>query len=78
MTKDKTFMKITNKEIYSEICEIKKIVEINHGLSTKEFQLIKHRLDQTNGRVKLNKWIATTALTMCMALVGALLGTQIL
>lgn len=40
----KTFIKITNQNIYDEIINLK-----NH-------------VKETNGKVKLNRWIATTAL----------------
>lgn len=71
-------MKITNKDIYSEIKSLRKLVDNNHESVGQKFDQVYYRLDQTNGKVKLNKWIATTALTMIMALIGTLLGTTIL
>ena len=47
-----TFYKITNKEIYKEIIELKQLVK------------------ETNGKVKLNRWIATTALSLSFLVVG--------
>ena len=52
---NKTFIKITNKDIYKKLCEIEAHILV------------------TNGKVKLNKWIATTALTCVFALAGYLL-----
>jgi len=46
----KTFIKITNKDIYEKLIDIEKHVV------------------RTNGKVKLNKWIATTALTLAIAI----------
>ena len=46
----KTFIKITNKDIYDKLEEVCSHVKT------------------TNGKVKLNRWIATTALTLAIAL----------
>ena len=46
---DKTFVRITNKDIYLKIEE-----------------LIAHQ-KIANGKIKLNRWIATTALTLILA-----------
>ncbi len=48
----KTFVKITNKDIYEKLEEM-----IGHQLVT-------------NGKVKLNRWIATTALTIALLAIG--------
>jgi len=52
---DKTFIRITNKDIYDKVEEV-----CNH-------------VKMTNGKVKLNKWIATTALSFVIILLGCLL-----
>jgi len=52
---NKTFIKITNKEIYEKLCSIEE-----HVIAT-------------NGKVKLNRWIATTALTFGITLAFCLL-----
>ena len=52
-----TFIRITNKDIYSKLCDIE-----THVLAT-------------NGKVKLNKWIASTALTVALLAVGWCLAT---
>ena len=59
MVNNKTFITITNKDIYSKLCEI-------------ESHVIK-----TNGKVKLNRWIASTALTLSMGLIMTILGVKI-
>ncbi len=48
----KTFVRITNKDIWNKICDM-------HD------DIIK-----TNGKVRLNRWIATTALAVGLALAG--------
>jgi len=48
----KTFIKITNQDIYKKLCEIERHIII------------------TNGKVKLNRWIATTAIALFFALGG--------
>ena len=49
---EKTFMNITNKDIYEKLMDIEKHVM------------------NTNGKVKLNKWIATTSLMIGLMMVG--------
>jgi len=51
----KTFLKITNKDIYDKLCEVENHVKV------------------TNGKVKLNKWIATTALSLVIILLGVVI-----
>lgn len=46
---NKTFVRITNREIYEKLCEL-------------EEHVIK-----INGKVKLNRWIATTAISLVIA-----------
>jgi len=55
----KTFIKITNQDIYDKVEEI--CVHVK----------------ETNGKVKLNKWIGTTALTLCIVTIGAILKHQL-
>jgi len=49
---EKTFIKITNKNIYD------KLIDVENHLKT------------TNGKVKLNRWICTTALSLIIVLIG--------
>ena len=49
---EKTFIRITNKDIYDKLLELEE-----HVMST-------------NGKVKLNKWIASTALALCFIIVS--------
>lgn len=62
---DKTFLnkKITNQDIYDKL--------LSHDT---KFDDIKTRQDETNGKVKLAKWIATTALTLVIVLIGLVVG----
>ena len=60
---DKTFIKITNKDIYNKIVEFEKVNEESHR------EIMKHQM-RTNGRVTLNRWIATTALSISFIIAG--------
>ena len=66
MTKSKDFVTITNKDIYDKI-------EESHKLNNEQHQAIITRLDITNGKVKLSKWIATTALLLTITVLGFLI-----
>ena len=46
MSAEKTFIRVTNQDIYKKLIDIE-----NHQ-------------KETNGKVKLNRWIATTALSL--------------
>jgi len=52
MTNKKTFIKITNQDIYDKLIEV-------------EMHVLK-----TNGKVKLNRWISTSALTFIFIIIG--------
>ena len=67
MTKSKDFVTITNKDIYDKI-------EESYKLNNEQHQAIITRLDITNGKVKLSKWIATTALLLTITVLGFLIG----
>ena len=49
---DKTFVRVTNKDIYAKLCQVEARVII------------------TNGKVRLNRWIGTTALTLVVLVIG--------
>ena len=59
MTEEKTFVKITNMMIYDEIKNFKNNNDDQHK------KISKHMIN-TNGKVKLNRWIATTALSVSL------------
>lgn len=63
---DKEFVKITNKDIYTQMQENQKANIEQHN------QIIK-RLDVTNGKVKLARWIASTALVIALLVLGYLI-----
>ena len=65
MNEGKMFIKISNKDIFDKIIKLEEQNNIDHG------QIIT-RLDQTNGKVKLSKWIATTAITLSVVIIGLL------
>ena len=58
-----TFVKITNKDIYNEIQNLKSLQQKNH----EELSL---KVNTTNGKVKKSLWIATTAMTLIIILIG--------
>ena len=62
MTNSNTFVKITNKDVYEKVTELDKNNTYQHE------ELI-HRIDFTNGKVKLNRWVASTALAGVSALI---------
>ena len=59
------FIEITNKDIYNKIEHLIK----TNGREHKE--IIAHQ-QKTNGKVQLNKWIATTALSVSLIAIGFL------
>lgn len=61
-----TFVKITNKDIYDKINEFYEKNEDGHN------EIIARQI-KTNGRVKLNRWIATTALAGAIAIAGIII-----
>ena len=60
---EKTFIRITNKDIYKRIEYFITQNTLDHK------QIMEHQI-RTNGKVKLNRWISTTALTLVFALAG--------
>lgn len=60
---EKAFMEITNRDIYD-------MIKKNHSEQQNINQAIITRLDTTNGKVKLNKWIATTAISLAIIAIG--------
>ena len=57
MAGNNTFIRITNKDIYEKLETLIKENSKGHAI------MIQHQLT-TNGKVKLNRWIATTALSI--------------
>ena len=66
MNADDTFMKITNRDVYEEIRKLREENNIRHSVVVSHLQV-------TNGKVKLNRWIATTALTLVLFVIFNLL-----
>ena len=60
MMANSTFIKITNKNIYDRIVALENKNDIGHSAILDHQRL-------TNGKVKLNRWIATTAMTLVIA-----------
>jgi hypothetical protein len=57
-----TFIEITNKDIYDTLMTLKRENSVQHE------KILLHQM-LTNGKVKLNRWIATTALTLAVAII---------
>lgn len=68
----KVFKKITNDDIYREIQEIKKSLVETHERNSLDHAAIIQRQERTNGKVKLSFWVATTAMTMIVVVIGLL------
>ena len=66
---EKTFMKITNRNIYDKI-------EAMAEKNAKDHEAILLHQKETNGKVKLNRWISTTALTLVISIVFYLIGIK--
>lgn len=62
----KTFIKITNKDIYERLETLIKTNQKDHS------EIIEHQI-KTNGKVKLNRWIASTALGLVILIMGTLI-----
>ena len=72
-----TFIRVTNKDIYNEIKEIhKEIKELKEENKEQHNVIIEHQM-KTNGKVILNKWIATTAITISLIVLGFLVNYMI-
>jgi hypothetical protein len=72
MKNSDTFVKITNQDIFNKLLEIENKVENHYVENMTQHNAIIKRLDYTNGKVKLSKWISTTALSLTLLLVGFL------
>ena len=62
----KTFVKISNEQIYEEIKDLHSKIE------SMQIQ-ITSRQDKTNGRVKTSHWIGSTALSLTLVAIGLML-----
>ena len=60
---DKTFIRITNQDIYNQL---EGFIEQNKL----EHRAIMIKQIQTNGKVKLNRWVATTAISLVVIVIG--------
>jgi len=60
---EQTFMKITNKDIYEQIQTLRRDNEVQH-------KQILIRQKETNGKVRANRWMITTIITVGVALLA--------
>ena len=72
----KTFIKITNQDIYKIIVDNNVKLEDRLTCMEKKNDEAHKRLEahaiETNGKVKLNKWMVTTAITLVLVTLGFL------
>ena len=70
MKEDKTFLRVTNRDIYNKIIGIEeKLDKLGETNKTDHFGICE-RQDTTNGKVKLSMWIGTSALALGTTLAG--------
>ena len=73
MANNSTFLKVSNKDIYDQIQELKRLNQDQQKFISDGFVSVIQRQDKTNGKVKLSQWVGTTALTVTIALVTKLI-----
>lgn len=71
-TNDNTFVKITNSDVYSKLLDLEHSLQTFAERNTMDHTAICKRQDYTNGKVRLSKWISTTALSICLIALGFL------
>ena len=59
----KSFITITNEDIYHKLISLE-------NMNAEQHNAIIRRLDVTNGKVKLSKWIATSAISLSLLAIG--------
>lgn len=73
---DTTFVKITNKDIYKTIVDNQKSTDAKFDSMRREnnekFNKIIRRQDIANGKVNKSLWIASTAFTLTLIVLGYL------
>jgi uncharacterized coiled-coil DUF342 family protein len=60
-----TFVKVSNKEVYEQLISLREELRKNH-------EEVRSRLDVTNGKVKRSLWMATTAMSFSLLIIGLL------
>jgi len=71
---NKTFIKITNQDIFNEVREVRREMAAFKLSNASEHENILIHQYQTNGKVKVNTWRSTTALGLCVTLITILIG----
>lgn len=69
---EKGFVIITNRDVYYKLIDMEKTMTDFMTLNTADHVDILKKQDYTNGSVKNSKWIASTALTITLILLGFL------
>jgi hypothetical protein len=68
--KEDTFIEISNNDIYNKLLDLEKKQEESTRINTSQHNDIITRQNMTNGKVKLVKWVGTTALSLTLILLG--------
>ena len=61
-----TFIRITNKDIYQSIQDLRKDITL-----LTEKNAVEHK--KIFGQISLNKWVATTALSLALLMIGLII-----
>jgi len=64
------FVEITNQQMYEEFRKSCLEVEEKFDKISEKLESIEKHVIKTNGHVSLNKWIATTALSVALIAIG--------
>jgi len=72
MGDNQTFVRITNRDIYNELLELKKNHDLFYKKNSQEHAAIISRQDQTNGKVKKSTMLGYGALSLTIILLGFL------
>jgi len=73
MTKGDTFLRITNRDIFNKMEAMEKALSDSIKINNEGHEAIVKHLTITNGKVKLNRWISTTAITLVLMVFGLLI-----
>ena len=78
MTKQRPFIKVSNedfaKEIREELKSINDKLDKKFEMNSEEHERIVEQVTITNGKVRLAKWIGTTALSLIILIIFYLIG----
>ena len=68
-----TFVKITNNDIFDEIKSLRSEFSTFKTENAKDHEGIEKHVVKTNGKVKANRWMVSTAITLFIICLGFLM-----